>query len=153
MKPLITLFTLIAVTGWSSASYALNADQAIKNCLANWGKHPFNARHPKYRVIGSKVNVFGIGGKIHETKATKYPELVLIKPNVSVLSKSRMTLTNPKGWYCLHGKVNVLSKMYITLGCKSHIATSREGVSVLAKDENEQGVTVLSKAYVTRDCK
>lgn len=150
----ILVSTAIALAGlsWMPASHALSADQAIQNCLDNWGKHPFG-KHPKYRVIGTKVNVFGVGGRINETKSTSYPELVLVKPNISVLSKSRMKLKNPNGWYCIHGKVTVLSKMYIELGCKSQATTSREGVTVLAKDDKETGTTVLSKAYVIRDCK
>jgi hypothetical protein len=126
--------------------------EAVSLCMKNWGTHPFNSSKPKYRVIGKKVKVFGIGGNINDTKVTKNPELVLIKPNVSVMSVARMNLMNPNGWYCLHNKVNVMSKTEINLHCKAHLATTKDGLAVLAKDEKEQGVTVLGKAVITRKC-
>jgi hypothetical protein len=126
--------------------------EAVRLCMKNWGTHPFNASKPKYRVIGKKVKVFGIGGNINDTRVSKQPELVLIKPNVSVMSVSRMYLMNPNGWYCIHNKVNVMSKTEIHLHCKAHLATTKDGVAVLAKDEKEQGVTVMGKATITRKC-
>ena len=126
--------------------------EAVRLCMKNWGTHPFNASKPKYRVIGKKVKVFGIGGNINDTRVSKQAELVLIKPNVSVMSVARMYLMNPNGWYCIHNKVNVMSKTEIHLHCKAHLATTKDGVAVLAKDEKEQGVTVLGKATITRKC-
>jgi hypothetical protein len=63
-----------------------------------------------------------------------------------------MYLMNPNGWYCIHNKVNVMSKTEITLHCKAHLATTKDGLAVLAKDEKEQGVTVLGKATIVRKC-
>ncbi|GBE07032.1 MAG TPA: hypothetical protein ENG90_10465 [Gammaproteobacteria bacterium] len=146
----ITVITFIFLIATSTA----RADEyeAIRLCLNNWDTHPFNASKPKYRVIGKKVKVFGIGGNINDTKVSKNPELVLIKPNVSVMSVARMYLMNPNGWYCIHNKVNVMSKTEIILNCKAHLATTKDGLAVLAKDEKEQGVTVLGKAVITRKC-
>lgn len=45
-----------------------------------------------------------------------------------------------------------MSKTEITLDCKAHLATTKDGVAVLAKDEKEQGVTVLGKATIIRNC-
>ena len=126
--------------------------EAVRLCMKNWGTHPFNASKPKYRVIGKKVKVFGIGGNINDSSVTASPELVLIKPNVSVMSVARMYLMNPNGWYCIHNKVNVMSKTEINLHCKANLATTKDGVAVLAKDEKEQGVTVLGKATIVRKC-
>ncbi|WP_223212052.1 peptidoglycan-binding protein [Thiolapillus brandeum] len=130
------------------------ADDAsvVRACLNNWGKHPFNARHPKYRVFGTKVRVFGIGGKVRDTVHTDRPELVLIKPNVSVMSKSNMDLLNPNGWYCLRGKVNVMSSTTINLDCRAHIASSKPGVTVLGgnSESREKEVTVLGGARIIR---
>ncbi|RTZ59344.1 MAG: hypothetical protein DSZ32_05440 [Gammaproteobacteria bacterium] len=161
MKTLISALLLLSTTGWTANSYALDADQAIKNCLSNWGKHPFNKHHPKYRVLKnrSKVSILNQGGgDIKDTRTTSRPDLVLVKPGVSVLNKTRLTLTNPNGWYCLHNNVNVLTKLYVTLGCKSHIASSKDGVNVLVKndkgdEENMGSVNVLTKTYVERKCK
>ena len=131
---------------------ALRADDlgAVQACLANWGDHPFDTRNPKFRVLGSQVKVFGIGGSINETYKTPEPELVLIKSNVSVMTKSRMNLLNPNGWYCLQGKVNVMAKSIITLDCKSHLASTNPGTTVLGSSESEEGVTVMGKAEIHR---
>ncbi|GBE44954.1 hypothetical protein BMS3Bbin11_00033 [bacterium BMS3Bbin11] len=45
-----------------------------------------------------------------------------------------------------------MSKTEIILNCKAHLATTKDGLAVLAKDEKEQGVTVLGKAVITRKC-
>ena len=162
MKLFVSFITLLAAMTWVPDSYAISADQAVKNCLANWGKTPFNAHHPRYSVLKAKSKVSVLnrgGGKIEDTQPTRAARLVLVEPGVSVLSNSHLTLTNPNGWYCLHNNVNVLTKLYVTLGCKSHIASSREGVNVLVRneqDEEEQNlgsVNVLTKTFVTRKCK
>ena len=161
MKKFIAIASLLVVTGWTPA-HAIDADQAVKNCIANWGKTPFSKTHPRYAILKAKSKVSILnrgGGKIEQTRATSRPKLYLIEPGVSVLSNSHLTLTNPNGWYCLHNNVNVLTKMYVTLGCKSHIASSRNGVNVLVKNEegrNEQNlgsVNVLTKTFVTRKCR
>jgi predicted DNA-binding protein (MmcQ/YjbR family) len=148
-KQLISvIFIFVLITSTAVA----DEYEAVRLCMKNWGTHPFNASKPKYRVIGKKVKVFGIGGNINDTSVTAKPELVLIKPNVSVMSVARMYLMNPNGWYCIHNKVNVMSKTEINLHCKAHLATTKDGVAVLAKDEKEQGVTVLGKATIIRKC-
>lgn len=149
VKQLISIiFIFVLITSTAVA----DEYEAVRLCMKNWGTHPFNASKPKYRIIGKKVKVFGIGGNINDTSVTNAPELVLIKPNVSVMSVARMYLMNPNGWYCIHNKVNVMSKTEINLHCKAHLATTKDGVAVLAKDEKEQGVTVLGKATIVRKC-
>jgi len=146
-------FTLLISSFFLFTSMAAADEyEAVRLCMKNWGTHPFNASKPKYRVIGKKVKVFGIGGNINDSSVTASPELVLIKPNVSVMSVARMYLMNPNGWYCIHNKVNVMSKTEINLHCKANLATTKDGVAVLAKDEKEQGVTVLGKATIVRKC-
>ncbi len=151
-KIVIALFaSLFLLVFWTLPALADDA-AVVRACLDNWGKHPFNARHPKFRVFGTKVRVFGIGGKVRDTVHTSRPELVLIKPNVSVMSKSTMDLLNPNGWYCLRGKVNVMSSTTINLDCRAHIASSKPGVTVLGgnSESQESEVTVLGGARITR---
>ena len=69
----------------------------VKTCLNNWGEHPFKEAKLKYRIISSKVKVMGIGGEMAEEKSTKSPELVLVKPNVNVMTKNIIKLSNPNG--------------------------------------------------------
>ncbi len=59
----------------------------LRECLQNWGKHPFRAKDFEYRVVKAGVRVFGIGkNAVDDAKETKHPELVLIKPSVNVFS-------------------------------------------------------------------
>lgn len=123
---------------------------AVRTCLANWGEYPFSTAQPQYRVIGTHVKVFGIGNDVNDQGKTAGPDLVLIKPNVSVMGKARMNLMNPNGWYCLDNKVNVMSKTIINIDCAAHIASASEGVTVLGSNEKEDGVTVMGKAVINR---
>ncbi len=124
--------------------------EAIQACLNQWPDHPFNSQSPTFRTIAAKVSVLGFGDKVKDTKTTTLPELVLVKPNVSVLTKNTITLANPNGWYCMYGRVNVLSSSTIKLDCKAHIASASEGTSVLANSEDDHGVTVLGEATIER---
>ena len=151
MNRILFALSLLLVTMLVTPTLLLADDlDAVRACLANWGDHPFDQRNPKFRVLGSQVKVFGIGGSINEAERTDYPELVLIKSNVSVMSKSRMNLLNPNGWYCLQGKVNVMAKSIITLDCNAHLASSSPGTTVLGSSEGEDGVTVMGKAEIHR---
>ncbi len=151
MQRFIFLAMLAAIMISTGTAHADNK-KAVQLCLKSWGTHPFNASNPKYRVIGKKVKVFGIGGNVNDKESTRYPELVLVKPNVNVMSLSRMYLMNPNGWYCIHNKVNVLSKTIIHLHCDARLATTKEGMAILAKDDKEEGLTILGKATVMREC-
>jgi len=92
----------------------------------------------------------GIGGDINDSVATSAPDLVLIKPNVSVMTKARLSLMNPNGWYCLQSKVSVMSKTIIDLHCNAQLASTADGATVLGANENDDGVTVMGKAVINR---
>lgn len=125
--------------------------EGIQRCLANWGTHPFGAS-PDYRVIEPKVSIFGIGGDIREDTPTSAPELVYIRPNVSVMSKQDVELLNPNGWYCLERSVSVMAKVAIRLHCDAHLATTQEGVTVMGG--GDRGVNVMGATGVeTVGCK
>ena len=122
--------------------------RGVQRCLANWENHPFDAQSPEYRVIEPKVGVFGIGGDIKDDKATDRPELVYIRPAVSVMSKSDIDLMNPNGWYCLEKTVSVMAKIHIRLHCAAHLASTEEGVSVMGG--GDRGVNVMGATRVEK---
>lgn len=140
---LILLFTLLSPTLASA-----NLD-AVRACLSSWPDHPFDANNPSYRSVSGKVKIFGIGDDINESIPTEKPELVLIHPNVSIMTGSSMTLMNPNGWYCLISKVNVMASSEINLHCKAHLASSKDSTTVLGGGD-DQGVTVMGKATINR---
>lgn len=124
----------------------------VRACLKNWGEHPFNSKHPMFRSYNTKVRVFGVGGDVNDRVHTDKPDLVLIRPNVSVMTKSTMNLLNPNGWYCLRGKVNVMSSTTINLHCRAHLASSKPGLTILGgnSDAMEKEITVLGGTRVKR---
>ncbi|MEQ1877939.1 MAG: hypothetical protein ABL958_14955, partial [Bdellovibrionia bacterium] len=94
---------LIALFFVSNAIAGEGGDRdSLEACMKHWGKHPFKD-DSNYRTIAPSVKVFGIGGKVEDSGKTDAPELVLIKPSVSVFSKGTFKLMNPNGWYCLKG--------------------------------------------------
>ncbi|MGH7898146.1 MAG: hypothetical protein ACREQQ_09345 [Candidatus Binatia bacterium] len=119
----------------------------VQRCLANWKTHPFGGS-TEYRVIAPRVGVFGIGGDVRDDTATEKPELVYVRPNVSVMSKSVLELLNPNGWYCLERSVAVMAKIEIRLACSAHLATTEEGVSVMGGGGG--GVNVMGATRVER---
>lgn len=147
-------YFLIALLCAGLASVEATADTDnllyINACLSNWKVHPFDARNPKFRVLATKVKIMGIGGDINDSVATSAPDLVLIKPNVSVMTKARLSLMNPNGWYCLQSKVSVMSKTIIDLHCNAQLASTADGATVLGANENDDGVTVMGKAVINR---
>ncbi len=145
----LLLFFLVTTGSAAVANDDDSPEEAIQGCLSNWPNHPFGS-NPTYRTIGAKVSVLGFGEKVNDKTSTPQPELVLVKPNVSVLTKTTITLGNPNGWYCLYGKVNVLSSTTVKLACNAHIATASEGNTVLANSDEDSGVTVLGEAIVER---
>ncbi len=131
-------------------------DKAINRCLANWNNHPFkNDKEKRYRVIETSVKVLGVGSDINDNDVTSYPQLILIKPSVKVLSKTSYRFANPNGWYCFKSNVTVLGKSAIGAHCNARIADSTDSVEVLGKNDGDKGgITVLGKTEVTRfDCK
>ncbi|MGZ5698967.1 MAG: hypothetical protein ACXWHA_16985 [Usitatibacter sp.] len=133
---------------------ALAQDQrALDGCIASWGKSsPFKKGTPATSVIAPSVKVFGIGGRAAASDApTDKPALVLVRPAVNVMGKSRIRLENPKGWYCFRSNVNVAGSMEIEAHCNAHIASAKEdGTSVGAVDETNKGVSVFGALRITR---
>ncbi len=147
MKRMMFLFILVCMLVFPNL--ALANLEAVRACLAAWPDHPFDANNPSYRSVSGGVKIFGIGNDINESVPTEKPELVLIQPNVSVMTGSSMTLMNPNGWYCLVSKVNVMASSTINLHCKAHIASSKDGTTVLGGGD-DKGVTVMGKATINR---
>jgi hypothetical protein len=151
MKAMIVLLALLTVS-FSARAEDTGDDVAVKNCLSNWRTNPFKGDKPEFRVIVSKVKVMGIGPDITDSTPTKAPELVLIKPNVTVMAKTALHLMNPNGWYCLKASVAVLGKNAIDLACKAHLAFSNDGTTVMGDSNAKGGVTVLGGTQVNQVC-
>ena len=129
-------------------------DQAsLDGCINSWGKSsPFKKGTPANSVIAPSVKVFGVGGSGQvNDQATDKPALVLVRPAVNVMGKTRIRLENPKGWYCFRSNVNVAGSMEIEAPCAAHIASAKEdGTSVGAVDETNKGVSVFGALRITR---
>jgi len=126
---------------------------ALNACLKHWGTHPFVEGDLDYRTIAPSVRVFGIGVSVQDDRETEQPELVLIKPSVSVFSTGTLKLLNPQGWYCLEGKVAVFSAVDIQIDGRTNVACSSDGATVLGSNDGRDGVTVLGTSHVNRiDC-
>jgi hypothetical protein len=148
------ILAIVAVASVAGVSAAANSDddQVIKECLSHWPGHPFSNK-ATYRTISPQVKVMGIGKDILDDVKTDKPELVLIKPNVAVMSKTAYNLLNPNGWYCMKGRVAVLGKTQIRIGCKTKLATPSEAVSVMGgSDDGAGGVAVLGSVRIERNC-
>ncbi len=126
----------------------------VQACLGNWGEHPFKQPDElRFRVIDPDLKLFGLGGNVVDTAQTSYPQLIYIRPAVSVMSKATYELMNENGWYCFKAKVNVMSKSIIKTGCNTHVATTKGRTTVLGKGEDEKkGTTVMGKSVVERTC-
>lgn len=146
-------FALLVLVSLNAFASEEGDERAIEDCISHWGKTPFKP-HPKYRTINTKVKVMGIGGDIHDEKKTSEPELVLIKPSVTVMAKTALNLMNPNGWYCIKANVSVLGKSEINLNCKANLATSGDGATVLGgkDDDSGGGVAVLGSIRVNKKC-
>ena len=144
---LICFFLLIPTMGWSREG---TDKDALKTCLNNWGKHPFIEKNLDYRTIAPSVRVFGIGVSVQDDRETEQPELVLIKPSVSVFSRGTLKLLNPQGWYCLEGKVAVFSALDIQIDCRANLASSNDGATVPGSNDRRDGVTVFGTINVNR---
>jgi hypothetical protein len=140
---------LIPTLGWSDERTDKDT-AALKTCLKNWGKHPFVEGNLDYRTIAPSVRIFGTGVSVQDDRATEQPELVLVKPSVSVFSKSTIRLLNPQGWYCLKGKVAVFSGVDIQIDCRANLASSSGGATVFGGNDRRDGVTVFGNSSVNR---
>jgi hypothetical protein len=146
---LICSLLLIPTLGWSDEGTDKDTD-ALKTCLKNWGKHPFVEGNLDYRTIAPSVRIFSTGVSVQDDRATEQPDLVLVKPSVSVFSKSTIRLLNPQGWYCLKGKVAVFSGVDIQIDCRANLASSSDGATVLGSNDRRDGVTVFGNSSVNR---
>ncbi len=126
----------------------------VRACLGNWGDHPFtNTKELRFRVIDPDVKIFGLGGNVVDTVQTRLPQLIYIRPAVSVMSKATYELMNENGWYCFKAKVNVMSKSVIKAACGAHIVTTKGKTTVLGKGEDDKkGTTVMGKSVIERHC-
>ena len=131
----------------SGISLAEEADSSIASCLKAWGKHPFGA-NPGYRTLATSVRVFGIGQDRADTQQTNTPSLVLVNPGVIVMGDSTVELLNPNGWYCFRSNVNVMGRLHIRAHCQAHLASARDGVTVLGSSQSDKSVTVMGKTQV-----
>ncbi len=146
----ITLILFVFSLSLSAQTTRDNDIEHVKSCLQKFSKHPFNETKPVFDTFLPKVKVLGIGGTTSDSLATAQPNLVLIKPTVTVLSKTELNLLNPNGWYCLKGLVSVLGKSIINLHCNAKLATSEDGVTILGGNESEKGVTVLGSTIINK---
>jgi len=127
-------------------------DQAhLKSCLKAWGTHPFGEQE-RYtaRFFEANVRVMGIGQEMRDEAVTDYPQLILVKPSVNVMTKTTYELLNPNGWYCFDANVTVLGKAVLKADCDAHLANAREGVAVVAASDEEGSVAVLGAVRVER---
>jgi hypothetical protein len=90
------------------------------------------------------------GRELSDEGKTKEPDLVLIKPNVSVMSKTELRLMNPKGWYCLKGSVAVLGTTRVQLNCKASMTASAGGANVLGANDAQSGITVMGSSRIEK---
>jgi hypothetical protein len=138
---------LIPTLGWSIEG---GDRDTLRACLKSWGQHPFVEGNLDYRTIAPSVRVFGTGVSVQDDRVTEQPELVLVKPSVSVFSRSTIKLLNPQGWYCLKGKVAVFSSVDIQIDCRANLASSSDGATVLGSNDRRDGVTVFGNSNVYR---
>lgn len=140
---------------YSAKFHITNGDEGdqevIKSCLASWPKHPFKKKDNSYffREMKTAVKVAGVGKSVRDTVETDYPQLILIQPSVSVMTKNSYELLNPNGWYCFKTAVTVLGKGHIQAHCKAHLASYKEGAAIAgSKNDQVNGVVVLGKIHV-----
>lgn len=147
----LAVIALAVLLAPSPSGFAQSTDKylpGVQRCLATWKDHPFDPQSPHFRVIESTVGVFGIGGDVKDDVTTAAPELVYIRPAVSVMGKTELDLLNPNGWYCIEKSVSVMAKIQIHLQCKAHLASTEEGVSVMGG--GDRGVNVMGATRVEK---
>jgi hypothetical protein len=75
---------------------------------------------------------------------------VLIHPT-GVFYQERPLSNNPKAWYCFKSEVTVLSKTEIRINKNAHLASTKDQVTVLGKNNTGGGgVNVLGKTKVEK---
>lgn len=125
-----------------------------QKCLSHFPEHPFkDKKNVRFRVIEPDIKIFGLGSNVADEVATDYPQFILIRPTVNVMSKTTYRLMNPNGWYCFKSKVNVMGKTVIKAACTTHITTVKGNTTVLGKSVGgKEGTTVMGKSIVERAC-
>lgn len=159
MKKFTKCFVVITSVFFVTTAFAKepvaseNSQQdTINSCIAAWKNSPFKKGHEADKTISPGVKVFGIGKSgVDDLDATSTPKLVLVRPAVNVLGKTKLRLMNPNGWYCFKSNVSVLGKMEIETDCKAHFASAVEGAEVLAADESSKGVIVLGSLRLKKE--
>ena len=146
---LLRCATLVIATLMSVPALAQAVDESIASCLKAWGKHPFGP-NPKFKTMATSVKVFGIGQNPADTERTGSPSLVLVNTGVNVMGGTTMELLNPNGWYCFRSNVNVMGSLNIRADCKAHLASARDGTTVLGSNSDNKSVTVLGSTRVER---
>lgn len=146
-KKLINLIILSIIIVLSIPVFAEETDDSIVACLKAWGKNPFG-NNPAYKTLGTSVKVFGIGDDTSDSEVTGSPSLVLVNPGVNVMGGSTIELLNPNGWYCLRTNVNVMGGMTIKAHCKAHLASAKEGVTVLGSNSDQKSITVMGSTKI-----
>ena len=144
---------VIALAIASTSAFAQNHQAAVDGCIQSWGKSsPFRKGRAPDSVIAPSVKVFGVGGSGNvNDHPTDKAALILVRPAVNVMGKTRIRLVNPRGWYCFRSNVNVAGSMEIEAPCAAHIASAKEdGTSVGAVDETNKGVSVFGALRITR---
>jgi hypothetical protein len=156
---LLPLVTALAADPLDRAAYAARyplADanhpdaQQVQRCLTSWGSHPFTTPESQaFRVLASSVRVMGFGStEAVDDVATSYPQLIVVRPNVSVMTRTTWKFLNPNGWYCFDTSVTVLAKGEIELGCGTRLADGSGSATVIGSSERAGGVTVLGTVEV-----
>jgi hypothetical protein len=134
-------------------SASAQADPSIAACLKAWGQHPFG-NNPQYKTLQTSVKVFGVGTGASDSEATSSPALILVNAGVNVMGGSTTELLNPNGWYCLKSTVNVMGGLNIRAHCRAHLASAKDGTTVMGSSNESKGVTVMGSTNVERvDCK
>lgn len=137
---LLTLAGLVSMPAWAAED-----DDSIASCLKSWGKHPFG-NAPQYKTLSASVKVFGMGGDPSDTEITDTPALVLVNPAINVMGNTTYELLNPNGWYCFRTSASVMGDITIKAHCKSHLASTTMGVTVMGS--GNKGVTVMGSTEV-----
>jgi len=127
------------------------ADQAaIKRCIDAWANQPFGAGPWKARWIETNVRITGLGNETVDDVATVRPQLIFVKPAVSVMTKTTLQLLNPNGWYCIESSVTVMGKLVVQATCGAQLADSRSGATVMGSTDAAGGVTVMGATRVEK---
>ena len=152
IAPIASAAVLCLLLSAPAAVSAQEVDSSIAACLKAWGKHPFG-KNPNFKNLTTSVKVFGIGKNTSDTEVTSSPTLILVNPGVNVMGGSVIELLNPNGWYCLRATVNVMGGLNLRAHCKAHLASSRDGATVMGNSAENKGVTVMGSTNAERvDC-